>query len=465
MIQFGTGGFRAIIGENFTKENVQLIGEAIYRIMLEDQYQMDQPVVIGYDRRFLSKESAQWLAEILVHHGVRIKFIGYSCPTPLVMFVVKECNLAYGFMITASHNPAIYNGVKVFSEGGRDADQAFTRRIEETCNKVHLPAGIKPYHALDCIDVIDPLNEYIDLILSFLDVRKIRDAHLKIAFDPMYGVSTTALQTILMTTRCYVDVINQRHDTLFGGKLPSPNAETIQQLQVMVQEKDYDLGIATDGDADRLGVVDSDGTFVDPNKILSLIYYYFLNYKGLKGDVVRNLSTTMLVDRIAEDYGFASHEVPVGFKHITHAMKEHDAIIGGESSGGLTVKGYLNGKDSVFAASLLVEIVATTQKTIAQLTQEIEEKYGKLYTREEAIDIRHIELQTLLERMSKVTSEAVPAALQVSHMDGLKVWFAAGWVLVRPSGTEPLLRISCEGSIQADLPQYIELMKECLEIT
>lgn len=465
MVAFGTGGFRGIIGDQFTKETIQQVGQGLAQIISADKVD-DIPVVIGYDRRFLSKEAGYWLAEILLANDIPVAFIPYSCPTPLVMYTVKQKKLAFGCMITASHNPAIYNGVKLFTKGGRDADKNFTDRLEKVCRtiskeEVALKISSKPDKL--AIEEWDLFDDYLDEILKRIDTETIRKAHLKIAFDPMYGVATTALQTILLISRCKVDIINERHDTLFGGKLPSPDAQTIRELQLMVEEKDYDLGLATDGDADRLGVVDADGRFVDSNQILTLVYYYFLEYRGWTGNVVRNLSTTTMVDRIAADYGFQSYEVPVGFKFVTEAMDQYDAILGGESSGGLTVKGYLKGKDSVFAAALLVEMVAYTGKTIKELVDEIQAKYGKLYSTSMDISLTPSQKTELEGKLSDSSRWQLLEARKVTTVDGVKIWFDEGWCLARLSGTEPLVRITAESEKKEQAEDYIQLVKNQLE--
>ena len=206
----------------------------------------------------------------------------------------------------------------------------------------------------------------------------IRSRGLKIVLDPMYGVSKTSLQTILLTARCDVDVIHDRHDTLFGGRLPAPNVETLVTLRNTVLERKADIGIATDGDADRLGIIDDKGQFVHPNQILVILYYYLLKYKGWHGAAVRNIATTHLLDKVAAAFGETCYEVPVGFKHISGKMLETNAVIGGESSGGLTVRGHIQGKDGIYAASLLVEMLAVTGKKLSQIYEEIIEEYGRL---------------------------------------------------------------------------------------
>ncbi|WP_302970435.1 phosphoglucomutase/phosphomannomutase family protein, partial [Ruthenibacterium lactatiformans] len=344
MIHFGTGGWRAVIGDGFTKANVQLLTLALARKML-DEGRADKGFVIGYDRRFLSEEAAGWAAEVMAGQGILCRIIHRESPTPLIMYTVAAYGLPYGMAITASHNPAVYNGIKVFMEGGRDADETLTAAFEGYIRELEgEPVETVPYEeglAAGSIQLIDPMNDYIDSILKMVDAEAIRSRGLHVVLDPMYGVSKTALQTILLTTRCDVEVIHERRDTLFGGRLPAPNLKTLAGLTNYVEEHGCDIGIATDGDADRLGVIDDKAEFLHPNKILVLLYYYLMRYRGWRGAAVRNLATTHLLDRIAEDFGETCYEVPVGFKYVSAKMVETGAIIGGESSGGLTVRGHI----------------------------------------------------------------------------------------------------------------------------
>ena len=381
MIKFGTGGWRAIIADECTKANIRLLTAGLCRLMEQEGLSGAQ-VCVGYDRRFLSKESAHWAAEVLAGYGFRPFVINRSSPTPLIMYTVKTRNMPYGMAVTASHNPAIYNGIKIFTAGGRDADQTVTGKIEEQIARVN-EAEIKSidYEEALARGIIHEeltTNEYIDSILSMIDTESIKKAHLKIALDPMYGVSQTSLRTILMTCRCDLEVIHDRHDTLFGGKLPAPNAVTLIPLSNFVVDQNCSLGIATDGDADRLGVIDEKGEFVHPNTLLVLLYYYLVKYRGWQGPCVRNNSTTHLLDRVAAGLGQQAYEVPVGVKYISAKMTETDAVIGGESSGGLAVRGHISGKDGIYAAALLVEMLAVTGKSLSQLFQEITGQYGTL---------------------------------------------------------------------------------------
>lgn len=336
MIKFGTGGWRAVIADEFTKENIRLLMAGLCRLM-EKEGLAGAEVCVGYDRRFLSKESAHWAAEVLAGCGFHPFVINRSSPTPLMMFTVKKRGEPYGIAVTASHNPAIYNGIKVFTAGGRDADETVTARIEAEIAQL-TPADVKSVDydeavARGLITEANPMNEYLDSILSAVDVEAIKNAALRIGFDPMYGVSWSSLSMLLTTCRCDLEIIHDRHDTLFGGKLPAPNVDTLKPLAALVLDKHCDLGIATDGDADRLGVIDNEGQFIHPNKLLVLLYYYLVKYRGWHGPCVRNNSTSHLLDRVAAGLGEKCYEVPVGFKWVSAKMTETDAVIGGESSG------------------------------------------------------------------------------------------------------------------------------------
>ena len=470
MIKFGTGGWRAIIADGFTKENIRLVAQGLCRLM-ELEGHSGKEIVIGYDRRFLSKESAHWAAEVVAGNGFRVFMVGRSSPTPLIMYTVKRRDVPYGMAITASHNPAIYNGIKVFTAGGRDAEASVTKKIEEQIGKI-TPADVKfmDYDQAIALGIIRenyPFNDYIDSILNIIDVEKIKNTSLRVAIDPMYGVSQSSLRTILLTCRCDVDVIHEQHDTLFGGRMPAPSADALRLLSNYVVENRCDLGIATDGDADRLGVIDEFGKYLHANTILVLLYYYFLKYRGWMGPCVRNNSTTHLLDRVAESMGERCYEVPVGFKYVSGKMAETDAIIGGESSGGMAVRGHIAGKDGIYAAALLVEMLAVTGMSISALYQEILDTYGEAHYVEEDFTMspkRKLQLQE--EIFVKHRFPDFSGGIQrIDRSDGCKIWFSDGsWVICRFSGTEPLLRMAAEGNSEAQAKRHIRQWKEFLQL-
>lgn len=467
MIKFGTGGWRAIIGDDFTKENIQILAKAMADKMKAEGV-ADQGLVIGYDRRFLSKETVKWSCEVFAAEGIVIHFVNRSVPTPMIMNHVMKHEYPYGMMVTASHNPSLYNGIKVFTAGGRDADETQTRDIEHYIEKVKTDKiqRLAYNEAVERGLVVEfyPMNEYIDDIMKKINMEAIKDADLRIVLDPMYGVGQAALNVILVSGRCDLEVIHQEHDTLFGRKMPAPSADRLGLLRHTVLDKGYDLGLAMDGDADRLGVIDDKGNYLHPNDILVLLYYYLVKYKGWHGPVVRNLSTTHRLDAIAKKYGEICYEVPVGFKYVSSKMTETGAILGGESSGGLTVAGHINGKDGIYAASLLVEMVAVTGKKLSELMDMIGKECGSTYMEERSYTFSETVKQKLLMRLfvDKDLPDLETYDIDhISYMDGCKVFLKnGGWVVTRFSGTEPLLRIFCEMPTQKEAENMCDRFKD-----
>lgn len=470
MIKFGTGGWRAVIGEEFTKANIQKLSKGM-AMKMKDEGVIEKGIVLGYDRRFLSKEAMRWAGEVFAAEGIEAYLINQSSPTPLIMYYVMHHELPYGMMVTASHNPAIYNGIKVFTYGGCDANESQTKEIENYIKGVNEADAIgmdyEKAKAKGLIYEINPLNEYIDNIVNGIDMQAIRKKGLRIALDPMYGVSETSLKTILLTARCNVATIHDRHDTLFGGKLPSPSAITLRSLQNYVIDHNLDIGIATDGDADRIGVIDDTGKFLHPNDIMVLLYYYLIKYKGWRGAVVRNIATTHLLDKVAESFGEKCYEVPVGFKHISSKMNEINALIGGESSGGLSVRGHIKGKDGVYAAVLLVEMVAVIGKKLSQIMAEIQQEFGYYYMEEKDYHFNSEKKNEIVQMVliDKLIPELPFEISKISYLDGCKLYFCnGGWMVIRFSGTEPLLRIFCEMPEEGEVQILYDIVESFLDI-
>ena len=468
MIQFGTGGWRAVIGDEFIKSNIQLLAKAMCNKM-KAEGKTDKGMIIGYDKRFLSKEAMKWSGQVFAAEGIKTMLVNKAAPTPLIMYYVEKHEMPYGMMVTASHNPAIYNGIKIFTYGGRDADKEQTNEIEKYASKIK-PEDVKEMDYDEAvkeglIEEIYPLNEYLDNIIANIDMDVIRNAGLRVALDPMYGVSEIPLKTLLLTSRCDVETIHDNHDTLFGGKLPSPTATTLRGLITRVMDYNFDIGIATDGDADRIGVIDDTGRYLHPNDILVLLYYYLVKYKGWHGAVVRNVATTHMLDKVAKKFGEQCYEVPVGFKYISAKMTEVDAVIGGESSGGLTVRGHINGKDGIYAAMLLIEMIAVTGRKISEIYKDIEAECGSIYMEERDYKFsveKKAEIKRILMEEQRIPD--LPYKIEkVSYMDGCKIYFKnGGWVIGRFSGTEPLIRIFCEMPEKEDAIKVCDILKEFL---
>ena len=465
MIEFGTGGWRAVIGDLFTRDNIQRVACALARRMKAEGL-AEEGVCVGYDRRFLSRESAIWFSEVMAGENIHVYFVNLSAPTPQIMFTVKHMNLPYGAAITASHNPAVYNGVKLFTRGGRDATQDVTDPIGEAanalCSDEIVTLDFDKARESGLIRCIDPRDSYLDSIMAQIDIKAIRKRRPRIALDPMYGVSLTGLCTILYTARCDVNVINDTHDAFFGGHLPAPTPDTLYDLKKVVLDRNAQIGIATDGDADRLGIIDEKGNYVPANEVLVLLYHYLLKYKGWKGAAVRNIATTHLLDRVAEKYGEACYEVPVGFKHISSVMDAHDALIGGESSGGLTVRGHISGKDGLYAASLLVEMVSVTNKPLSELVREIYDEYGEMHMAE--YDWALTQERKAAVQQTILTDKQLPdfglPVQKISYLDGCKVYFNDGWIIVRFSGTEPIVRVFAEAKTIREANALVKIMAD-----
>ncbi|HIC89389.1 MAG TPA: glucosamine-1-phosphate N-acetyltransferase, partial [Anaerolineae bacterium] len=312
----------------------------------------------------------------------------------------------------------------------------------------------------------DFTNEYVDAVESLIDMDAIRQAGLRVLLDPMYGVGQVTLEIILTEARCRVVTIHGRHDPLFGGRSPAPDMKALGLLITSIREGHFDLGLATDGDADRIAIVDERGEYIPINDILLLLYYYLHEHRGQRGSVVRNIATTHLLDRLAAHFGEQCIEVPVGFKHIAAAMKKHDAVLGGESSGGLTIRGHILGKDGIFASALVVEMLARTGKRISTLLDEVYDLTGRLYAVEENVPATSEMKVVIPRRLREMPVERIGSYLMrdVSFLDGTKFLLDNdNWLLIRFSGTEPLLRIFAEADTPEKAHELVDWAKQLVQ--
>jgi len=465
-VVFGTGGWRAIIGEGFTMHNVRRLSQALGNEITR-QGQEQRGVVIGFDRRFLSDRAAEVSAEVFAGNNILVTLLSEDAPTPLITYATTLLNSAYGLVFTASHNPPEWNGLKVFHGDGSLLLDEETCQIEAEINRMSADEVVK----LD-LDIAleagivrrrDMTNEYVDAVESLIDLETIRNANLKVIVDPMYGVGQLTLGMILTEARCRVTFIHERHDPLFGGRSPAPNLEALRLLIHHIQEGSYDLGLATDGDADRIAIIDEKGRYIPTNDILLLVYWYLHEVRGERGGVVRNLATTHLLDRLAKRFGEVCYETPVGFKHIAAGMIQHDVLLGGESSGGLTVRGHILGKDGIFASALVVEMLARTKKRLSELQEEVWKITGRLYTLEEGIPATPEMRVVIPKRLKEIPISAIGThpVVSISHIDGTKLLMENdNWALLRFSGTEPMLRLMVEADTQEKAQELIEWLKQ-----
>jgi phosphomannomutase/molybdopterin-guanine dinucleotide biosynthesis protein A len=466
-IVFGTGGWRAVIGEGYTLANVRRLCQAIANETIRRGLD-GKRVVIGGDRRFLSRESAIAAAEVFAGNNIEVTLLPDDVPTPLVTFAAPYLGAAYGIIVTSSHNPPEWNGMKVFRQDGSLPLDDETDRYQDEANALSVDDVI----TLD-IDVarrtgvvVDRslTDPYVDAIERIIDVEAVRGSDLQVVVDPMYGTSQLTLGTILSDMRVRSEFIHAAHNPLFGGVAPAPDLQRLSTLVTMIQQGGgrYDLGMATDGDSDRIGIVDETGEYISTNDLLLLLYWYLHEVRGEKGGVVRNLATTHLLDRLAAHFGEESREVRVGFKHVTAGMAEIGAVLGGESSGGLTIRGWILGKDGIFACALVAEMLARTGKRISELRAMLYEITGRLYTLEAGVPATpemRVEVPRRLEAQPLTHVGPYPV-VSVSHLDGTKILLENdNWALLRFSGTEPVLRMF----VEADTPEKAAELLEWLQ--
>jgi phosphomannomutase/UTP-glucose-1-phosphate uridylyltransferase len=464
LVAFGTGGWRAIIGEGFTMHNVRRLSQALCNEITRRKEE-SHGVIIGYDRRFLSKQAAEAASEVFAGNNILAILLSEDAPTPLVTYATEISNSAYGLVFTASHNPPEWNGLKVFRSDGSLLLDHETRQIEVETNSL-LPNDVIKLEldlAIEAGIVVrkDFTNQYVDAVEKLIDLDAIRKAGLKVIVDPMYGVGQLTLGTVLTEARCRVTFIHERHNPLFGGRSPAPSLEALRALSSQMEEDGYDVGLAMDGDADRIAILDEKGRYISVNDLLLLLYWYMHEVRGERGGVVRNLATTHLLDRLARAIGEECYEVPVGFKHIVSTMQEHNALLGGESSGGLTIRGHILGKDGIFACALVVEMLARTGKKISELRDHVYTITGALYDLEEGIPATPEMRIAVPQRLKEAPSSDIGGypVMRISHDDGIKLFLEnENWALLRFSGTEPLLRLA----VQADSEEKAKEMMHWL---
>jgi phosphomannomutase/CTP:molybdopterin cytidylyltransferase MocA len=466
MVTFGTGGWRAIIGEGFTMHNVRRLSQALSNEITRRGREKNG-VIIGYDRRFLSKQAAEASAEVFAGNNIQTILLSEDAPTPLITYATALEGSAYGLVFTASHNPPEWNGLKVFHSDGSLLLDDETHAIEAETNAltpadvikleldIALEAGIVAWR--------DYTNPYVDAVEKLIDMEAIRKAGLKVIVDPMYGVGQLTLGTVLTEARCRVTFIHERHNPLFGGRSPAPSLEALRSLSSLMEEENYNVGLAMDGDADRIAILDEKGRYISVNDLLLLLYWYLHEVRGERGGVVRNLATTHLLDRLARKMGEECYEVPVGFKHIVNVMQQHNALLGGESSGGLTIRGHILGKDGIFASALVVEMLARTGKTISALRDDVYLITGALYDLEEGIPATPEMRVAVPKRMNEAPCSHIGAyaVTGISHEDGIKLFLEnENWVLLRFSGTEPLLRLACQADTEAKAQELMHWLRQ-----
>jgi alpha-D-glucose phosphate-specific phosphoglucomutase len=452
-IKFGTDGWRAVISETFTFGNLRLVAQAIADYILEENG-TEPSVVVGFDTRFLSDRYAAEVARVMAANNIQTWLARADTPTPAVSFAVVNKKATAGIMITASHNAPRYNGIKLKGNFGGSANKQQNQRVEYFLES-NLAAGHGPNlmpleQAVEAGKIIkfDPAWAYYEHLSTLVDLDTISFGELRVVADGMFGSGRGVIGEVLARGRSRVQNIRHEMNPGFGGIHPEPIAKHLGLLMSTIQSGHWDVGLATDGDADRIGAVDKQGNFVDPHRIFALVLHYLLEKRGWRGRVIRTVSTTRMIDRIAAEFDLPVIETPVGFNHIADEILQNNVVMGGEESGGITIKGHIPEGDGILMGLLILEVMADAQAPLHELINELLKKYGPAqYARTDMA----LQRPVAKAEMVKMLVDAAPAAIdgvaieKLDTVDGVKYYLEDGsWLLIRPSGTEPVLRVYAE---------------------
>lgn len=448
-IHFGTDGWRAVIGEEFTFENVRLVAQAIADYLQESHRAGDAPIAIGFDTRFLSDRFAIAVSEVLAGNDLRVILSRADCPTPVVSYAVRAHNAPAGIMITASHNAPRYSGIKLKNASGASASTSETRRVEEKLRAVTAPR-VRAYEDALKAGFITRTNFfplYFQHIQTLVNLPTISQVQWRVVTDPMYGAGRGYLRSILTAAGCETLEIRGEMNPGFGGIHPEPIEKYLFALMAAVRDHHSDIGLATDGDADRIGAVDDAGNFIDPHFIFALTLRYLVQVRNLRGAVIKTISTTQMINLLAAKYNLPLYETPVGFNHIADLMQENDVLMGGEESGGITIRGHVPMGDGILMGLLLVEMMSHYGIGLRELTADLRAELGAFYYARRDLRTKPFSKSEMVKHLT----EDAPARMaglnlvSINGGDGVKYLFDdSSWLLIRPSGTEPVLRVYSE---------------------
>lgn len=470
-IKFGTSGWRALIADTFTFDNVRVVVQAIAD---EVKYSKDKKksVLLGGDRRFLTEEFIMVAAEVLAANGIETAVCPVGVPTPVVSSWILKHKLSGGINFTASHNPYNYQGIKFTPSWGGPALPETTSRIESSCEKIfngHIPVKSLAYEKAvreKLIRTVDPRPLYLKEIKKIVNISALKKARLRIGVDPLFGAGMGYLDKALESAGCRISVIHNRRDVLFGGMAPDPTPHNLRELSQLVKRNKLDMGVSTDGDADRFGIIDSDGSFITPNQVLPLLLYHLIKTRKWKGVVVRSVMTSHFVDAVARHYNITVRETPVGFKYIGQIMIEDDFIIGGEESGGLSINGHVPEKDGILACLLMAELRAVEKKPFKKILENLQRTVGYFYSDRINMPLDEKTMGRFHDRMSSNQPVKINgfSTVRILDYDGWKYIFRENaWMGIRLSGTEPVVRLYVEADNKKDLAKLYVSGKKLIE--
>jgi phosphoglucomutase len=453
-IRFGTSGWRAIIADEFTYKNVRLVTESICSYLKENSGSNNETLIVGHDTRFMGEAFSQAAADVARQKGFRVMLCESPTPTPAISHAIKSENAVGGINFTASHNPPEYQGIKFSTADGAPALPEITKQIEET---------IKNTPQIENADGgttvrFDARPKYLDDLKTKIRFNQIAEAKGRYAYDAFWGTGRGYLDKVLREYGLEVETLHDWRDVTFGGKSPEPSEKQVSELRETIKANKLTLGLATDGDGDRFGIIDKGGEFITPNELIALLSDYLAESRGWTEGLARSVATSHLIDRVAESRGLKLYETPVGFKFIGELINKDKIILGGEESAGLSIKGHYPEKDGILACLLAAEAVAVRGTSLTEQLNELYKRLGKLESGRIGVKLTDEIAKSLKEKLAREPSEIGGKKIDtINRMDGVKFIFAdKSWMLMRPSGTEPMVRIYAETENIEDLEVLLE---------
>lgn len=460
-IKFGTSGWRAIIADEFTFSNVRLVTEAICTQLRESAENEQGHLIVGFDTRFLGGEFAEACAGTAAEFGFDVLLCDHPTPTPAISHAIRGTGARGGINFTASHNPPRYNGIKFSTADGAPALPEITKQVEKLISDLQQRGGelgATQKYERGKVSRFSAREAYLADLESKIRFDVIARRSESYAYDPVWGTGRGYLDRVLQQHNIAVKTIHDWQDVLFGGHAPEPDAAHIDDLRAAVKQHGCALGLATDGDADRFGLIDADGTFINPNELIAVLFDYLIDSRGWQKGVARSVATSHLVDRIAKERGLEVHETPVGFKYIGELINKDAIALGGEESAGLSIRGHYPEKDGILACLLAAEAVAARGASLREQLNEIERRVGAVYSERIGVRLTPEVAASLADKLKREPTEfAGSKVVKINRLDGVKIILADdSWVLLRPSGTEPMVRIYAEAQEQARMEVLLE---------
>lgn len=453
-IRFGTSGWRAIIADEFTFENVRRVTEAVCSYLTKDAGAAGQTLVVGHDSRFMGEKFSAVAAEIAAKNGFQVLLCTGTTPTPTISHAIRSRRASGALNFTASHNPPEYQGIKFSTSDGAPALPEITSWIETAIKSDQQAAEA----AGGTVEEFDPRPGYLEDLSTKIDLDAIRASKGSFAYDALWGTGRGYLDKVLRDAGCSVETIHDWRDVTFGGRSPEPGEDHLDELRDAVTTRAMTLGIATDGDGDRFGIIDKGGEFITPNQLIAILTDYLAESRGWENGVARSVATSHLVDRVAKLRGLKLYETPVGFKFIGELINRDEIILGGEESAGLSIRGHYPEKDGILACLLAIEAVTVRQASLTNQLDDLYQKVGKLESGRIGVKLTDEVAAKLKEKLSREPSDIGGRKIEsINRLDGVKFLFSDGsWMLMRPSGTEPLVRIYAESESKQDLEALLE---------